>query len=108
MVSGGTSAGIEGGLLFDSADGQGFNSMFAWRGPYISDAVDPDPWGSRYMANVFALHVPQGRDGDGFTSAVVCYSAGPDEEVDTSFNQPGGWSTGDDDVTALLNAAGSR
>ncbi len=52
--------------------------------------------------------VPQGWDADGFTSAVVCYSAGPDEEVDTSFSQPGGWSTGDDDVTALLNAAGSR
>lgn len=108
MVSGGTSAGIEGGLLFDSPDGQGFNSMFAWRGPYISDVVEPDPWGNRYMANVFALHAPQGRDGDGFTSAVLCYSAGPDEEADTSFNQPGGWSTGDDDVTAVLNASGGR
>ncbi len=108
MVSGGTSTGIEGGLVFDTADGQGFNSTFAWRGPYIADAIEPDPWGNRYMANVFALHLPQGQDADGFSSAVVCYSAGPDEEVDTSFNQPGGWRTGDDDVTALLSVAGSR
>jgi hypothetical protein len=105
MVDGDNSSRIPGGLRFDPPSGQGFNSMFAWRGPYISDVVDPDPWGNRYMANVFAMHHPQGDDSDGFTSAVVCYSAGPDEQVDTSFNQPGGWVTGDDD--AVVSAAGS-
>ena len=30
-------------------------------------------------------------------SAVVCFSAGPDAHVDTDFNQPFGWETGDDD-----------
>lgn len=108
MISGATSGDVPGGLLFDSTSGQGFNSRFAWRGPYLPDSVDPDPWGNRYMANVFGLFIPPGQAGDGFSSAVVCYSAGPDEEIDTVFNQPGGWNTGDDDVTALLSVGGNR
>lgn len=108
MLDGARSAGISGGLRFDPSGGQGFNSRFAWRGPYIADRVEPDPWGNRYMANVFALHVPADMPGDGFGSAVVCYSAGPDEEIDTDFNQPHGWSTGDDDFTALVAAGGGR
>lgn len=107
MIDGDTSSNIAGGLRFDPPSGQGFNSMFAWRGPYINDAVGPDPWGNRYMANVFALYHPQGEDSDGFASAVVCYSAGADEEIDTSFNQPGGWVTGDDDHAALVSAGSS-
>lgn len=90
--------------------------FFRWRGPYISDAVAPDPWGNRYMANVFALHVPPAGTYPAnrgyqpyvaqFSSAVVCYSAGPDETIDTYFNQPSGWYTGGDDVTAVLAGAG--
>ncbi len=108
MLNGGTSSGIPGGLVFGSDSGQGFNSLFAWRGPYINDNVDPDPWGNRYMANVFGMYVPADIDSDGFSTAVVCYSAGPDEEVDTDFNQPGGWFTGDDDFTALVTSGGGR
>lgn len=108
MIHGGTSSGIYGGLNFDSRDGQGFNSLYAWRGPYINDRVDPDPWGNRYMANVFALYTPADMAADGFGSAVVCYTAGPDEQIDTVFNQPGGWFTGDDDITALAHAGGNR
>lgn len=108
MLNGGTSGGKSGGLVFDPSSGEGFNSLFAWRGPYINDRVDPDPWGNRYMANVFALYTPPGIDSDGYGSAVVCYSAGPDEEIDTGFNQPGGWFTGDDDITALVSAGGGR
>jgi len=108
MLNGANSAGIPAGLLFDSAAGQGFNSMFAWRGPYISDRVEADPWGNRYMANVFGQYVPAGVDSDGFGTGVVCYSAGPDEAIDTDFNQPGGWFTGDDDITALMSAGGGR
>lgn len=108
MISGGSSGNIGGGLLFDTADGQGFNSLFAWRGPYIADRVDPDPWGNRYMANVFGLYTPADMSGDGYGTAVVCYTAGPDEEIDTGFNQPGGWFTGDDDITALAHAGGNR
>jgi type II secretory pathway pseudopilin PulG len=107
MIDGDNSSRIPGGLRFDPPSGQGFNSMFAWRGPYISDRVDPDPWGNRYMANVFGLYHPQGDASDGFATAVVCYSAGPDEEIDTAFNQPGGWQTGDDDYAAIVTAGAS-
>ncbi len=85
---------------------RGFHSLFAWRGPYI-DELAPDPWGNRYMANVFALYNPPGAGArDRYASAVVCYSTGPDAAVDTDFNQPVGWTTGDDDFTTLLNAGG--
>ncbi len=86
---------------------QGFSSLFAWRGPYMNDQISPDPWGNRYAVNVFALYSPP-RVGplDRFSSAVVCFSAGPDGNVDTDFNQPFGWTTGDDDLTALLQAGG--
>lgn len=92
------------------------NPYYRWRGPYIADAIIPDPWGNRYMANVFALHAPLPRTyGVGYgvsgyselyNSAVVCYSAGPNETIETQFNQPWGWYTGGDDVTAVLAGAG--
>lgn len=85
----------------DGADG-----LFAWRGPYVADRIEADPWGNRYMANVFSLYVPPSPDGGQFRSAVVCYSAGADEEVDTAFNQPRGWANGDDDVTAFVALGG--
>jgi len=86
MANGAMSAGIPGGLLFDPPSGQGFNALFAWR---------------------FGMFVPTD-DSDGFSTAVVCYSAGPDETIDTDFNQPGGWFTGDDDFVALMTAGGGR
>ncbi len=89
-----------------SAGEQGFDSLFAWRGPYIADRIDADPWGNRYMTNVFSLYTPRGDHGAGFSSAVVCYSAGADEEVDTAFNQPTGWVDGDDDVSVLVAVGG--
>lgn len=86
---------------------RGFNSSFAWRGPYVNDDIVPDPWGNRYAANVFAMYNPRDAGAhDRFASAVVCHSAGPDSTVDTMFNQPYGWTTGDDDLTTILNAGG--
>ena len=90
--------------------------MFHWRGPYIADRINADPWGNRYMANVFALHVPPAtlynthqywrRHQPFFSSAVVCYSAGPNEQIETGFDQPWGWYTGGDDQTAVLAGVG--
>ena len=90
--------------------------FFRWRGPYLADGVAPDPWGNRYMANVFGLHVPAAHTVAGvgapsghreeFASAVVCYSAGPNEQIETVFNQAWGWITGGDDVTVVLAGAG--
>jgi len=111
---GGTGTGYGAGT-YGAATVSGRTS-FRWRGPYIADAISPDPWGNRYMANVFALHVPAsgsypatyGTRGyvEQFNSAVVCYSAGPNETIETYFNQPYGWYTGGDDVTAVLAGAG--
>lgn len=97
MLAGDHSSGVPGGLQFDGASGQGFNSEFAWRGPYL-DAVRPDPWGNRYMANVLWLTMPQGADSSGFIRPVIVLSAGPDEEVDTYFDSVGGFVLGDDDI----------
>lgn len=91
-------------------------AFFGWRGPYL-DELTTDPWGSRYAANVFALYkAPETFDNDQIhSSAVVCYSAGPDSGVDTVFNQPMndldedgffGWQFMDDDVGAILSAGG--
>ena len=99
MRSGDPSAGVPGGLQFDPTSGHGFNSEFAWRGPYL-DAIRPDPWGNRYMANTLWLALPQGRGSGaaGFMRSVVVLSAGPDEEIDTPFGSVGGFVHGDDDI----------
>lgn len=97
MVTGDFSSGIGGGLQFDPISGQGFNSEFAWRGPYL-DAVRPDPWGNRYMANVLWFTMPQFRDASGFVRPIIVLSAGPDEEIDTPFDAIGGFILGDDDI----------
>lgn len=92
----------------------GFNAFFAWRGPYINDRIEPDPYGVRYASNVFALHRED--FDDGYTSGVVCFSAGPNKEAETVFNQPNGgaaaggnngWVTGGDDFTVVLASGGS-
>ena len=91
-------------------------AFFGWRGPYF-DALTPDPWGNSYLVNVFALYKkPTSQNNDNiFTSAVVCYSAGPDAGIDTHFNQPLndadgdryiGWRFGDDDQGAIMSAGG--
>jgi len=70
----------------------------AWRGAYINAPVDPDPWGNRYAVNVQYLST-----GAGGTNDVVVFSAGPDEQEDTS-------DTGDplvaggDDIIVLVEA----
>ena len=91
-------------------------AFFGWRGPYL-DELTTDPWGNRYAINTFALYKdPVSEDNDQiYTSAVVCYSAGPDSGIDTFFNQSqddgdndghNGWRFMDDDVGAILSAGG--
>lgn len=91
-------------------------AFFGWRGPYL-DELTTDPWGNRYAINTFALYKdPVSEDNDQiYTSAVVCYSAGPDSGIDTFFNQSQddgdkdghyGWRFMDDDIGAILSAGG--
>ncbi len=54
----------------------------AWKGPYI-EQLRPDPWGNAYLANVKFLW--PGNE-TGYTAAFVL-SAGPNEVVDTDFDQ---------------------
>lgn len=81
----------------------GFNSEFAWRGPYMTAPIDPDPWGNRYAANVrhldprAAVAAPFG----GFTEDVIVLSAGPDEEIETPFARDG-VTPGDDDIVYVV------
>lgn len=91
-------------------------AFFGWRGPYL-DELTTDPWGNRYAANVFALYKDPRSENNAeiYTSAVVCYSAGPDSGIDTVFNQPMndddddgyyGFRFMDDDLGAILSAGG--
>lgn len=100
MGRGRNSSGVDDGLYFDPGGGHGFNSEFAWRGPYL-DAVRPDPWGNRYMSNVQFLTMPATdtvNDATGFNRPVIVISAGPDEQIDTKFGNPIGLSIRDDDI----------
>ena len=69
-------------------------SAFGWRGPYVAEAVAPDPWGRRYAVNIAALH-EQGKD-------LLALCAGPDGVVDAAFASDGGLPGGDDLVVVVV------
>jgi general secretion pathway protein G len=50
---------------------------FKWKGPYIE--VEQDPWGRKYLANIINAKSDS-------TNAAFVISAGPDGNVQTSFN----------------------
>ena len=93
--------------MFARYESGGFNSEFAWRGPYITAPIDPDPWGNRYAVNVKFLD-PRADTGNhsapwnGFQEDVVVLSAGPDEEIDTCYDEDG-LTPGDDDILYTLS-----
>ena len=94
--------------MFARRSSGGFNSEFAWRGPYITAPIDPDPWGNRYAANVLYLDAVADSGNatpaaNGFTEDTVVLSAGPDEEVDSAFSADG-LTPGDDDLIYTLSA----
>jgi len=99
--------------MFARDESGGFNSEFAWRGPYMTAPIDPDPWGNRYMCNVQFLDAralspnanseSQGLLGAGYEYDVVMLSAGPDEEVDTRWAVDG-LTPGDDDLLITVSA----
>ena len=89
--------------MFARDESGGLNSEFAWRGPYLTPPIDPDPWGNRYAVNVQFLD-PQPTAGDADCekdTIVLC--AGPDEEVDTLWGVDGN-TPGDDDIIYMLSA----
>ena len=95
--------------MFARTESGGFNSEFAWRGPYMTPPIDPDPWGNRYAVNVEFLDaradsVPGASSQGvcGFTYDTVVLSAGPDEEVDSLFAVDG-LVPGDDDILYTIS-----
>mgnify|MGYP001436976755 CR=1 FL=1 len=97
--------------MFARRSSGGFNSEFAWRGPYMTGPIDPDPWGNRYASNVVYLDPIVGGDPNvvhvqgysGWTYDCVVLSAGPDGEVDTEYSVDG-LTPGDDDLIYTLSA----
>lgn len=82
-----------GGNAGDAYDLSGGNT---WRGAYLDSPVDPDPWGNRYAVNVKYLQQPADTKND-----TVVLSAGPDEQVDTDFEEDG-ITPGDDDIIVVI------
>lgn len=66
----------------------------AWQGAYMN-VGGGDPWGNRYVINTELLVSTSGED-------VVVLSAGPDQEIDSSFAMDG-FVAGDDDIALLIS-----
>jgi type II secretory pathway pseudopilin PulG len=64
-----------------------------WRGAYLTSPIDPDPWGNRYAVNVEFL--------TGGSDDVVVLSAGPDEQIDSDY-EDNGLTAVDDDIVVLV------
>lgn len=104
-----------GGNNIDFARGEssGMNAPYAWRGAYLQSPVDPDPWGNRYAVNVAYLDPSPTGAVTGVTTGFVVgdlprldvfvLSAGPDEEIDTQFDQDGAV-PGDDDFIYIVSS----
>jgi type II secretory pathway pseudopilin PulG len=97
-----TSASVDGAGTFDPDDGRTFNADFAWRGAYLAGPIGPDPWGSRYAANVEFLARTLGTTGSGSPMDVVVLSAGADARINTQF-EVDGTTAGTDDIIALVS-----
>ena len=87
--------------VFAKPGSGGFNSEFAWRGPYMTAPLDPDPWGNRYAVNCVFMGPNPDPEVNGYTEDTIVLSAGPDEEVDTQWAVDG-LTPGDDDVIYMV------
>ncbi len=74
---------------------------YKWHGPYLTE-VKADPWGSYYACNVRYLYYTPSTAGNPY--AVFVWSAGPDRQADTQFDQDvtGTVTVGDDDIAMRL------
>ena len=96
--------------MFALQSSGGFNSEFAWRGPYMTAPLDPDPWNNRYACNVVYLDpcadsgnatvASQGVNGWTYDCVVLC--AGADGEIDTGYDVDG-LTPGDDDLIYCIS-----
>lgn len=73
-------------------------ALFGWRGAYLQERIQPDPWGYRYAVNVRATNTRH--------SHTVVLSAGPDGIVESPFESDGLPTTGDD-IVAVVSSTGT-
>jgi len=78
---------LEGHLIMNVA---GYDER--WRGPYM-EGLGPDPWGSRYAANVGLFSAGK--------QTVMTLSAGPNKIIETAFAQTG-LRLGGDDIASII------
>ena len=71
---------------------------FGWRGAYLQDRVQNDPWGHRYSVNIAAMNQPR--------YDTIVLSAGPDGRVDSPFLADG-LLHGGDDITVVMSTSGT-
>lgn len=90
---------------FDPDSGRQYNSVYGWRGPYVTGPISSDPWGNRYGVNVEFLARTPNSVGSGSVNDVFVLSAGSNGLIETRFDTDGGLSPGD--VTYLV-ATGTR
>jgi len=71
---------------------------YKWHGPYLAE-IKADPWGNYYASNVHYFYYPSGQP-----DAVYVWSAGPDRQADTQFDQDvtASPALGDDDIGVRL------
>jgi hypothetical protein len=86
-------------FLVDNAPGFPVKAAkaFGWNGPYLNDAPDADPWGTRYAFNAGVL--PKGRK---YMAVVAC--AGPDATMALPFDVKAGEPVSDlgDDIFEVV------
>ena len=87
----GTSTGLNDILVYNTPGHtvRTATSSLGWNGPYLSSAVDTDPWGYRYAVNVGLLDATTGAltAAGAPKSAVWVVSAGPNGSLDTAWSQ---------------------
>jgi type II secretory pathway pseudopilin PulG len=82
--------------IFSALNAYPLSGGNTWRGTYIDAPINADPWGNRYAVNVMFLLNPSDTKNDTFV-----LSTGPDEQIDTLFEQNGA-TPGDDDILVMV------
>lgn len=64
-------------------------SNFGWNGPYLSNAIQADPWNNRYAVNIGLIDTSQGTQttAGATKSAVWVISAGANGAIETAYTQ---------------------
>ncbi len=86
-------------ILGRNVPGYGTAGRFAWRGPYVQELGD-DPWGNAYLVSAENLRF-------GVQKAGMVISAGPNGQIETTFDQnigsgAGAVTIGGDDIVGRV------